>query len=370
MKKKVTLVALLFSIILSITLLSKQINKEGIDYKTLNKSLAADFLTNNVIEECRVKLYQDIDDKCFDNIIKGYEKSNPKFLLPTITYLAKDNKLSLKCHNLTHRAGVIISDSVKVKDILLLDFNYCNYGLQHGALDVLAEIEKLDTAYIQLLCNSLPKNETLLNNCNHTLGHIIVEYSEANPNSAIKLCKKDKTGACINGVMMSFLQGYGDPQKYEKFFYNKNEISSYLLSLCENSPEGERDKCIILFPAFAYKYFPNDPEMVNYLCSSLPEYEKRSCYRGIASGVAILGTQDQSVEKTNILNKCRELDAYLDQCLIGYALYLLVNTLPGTEIEVCSGLYELELKFCNIGLAMRNGGKVDEKYNIKKPNYK
>ena len=370
MKKKVSFTALLLSIILSITLLILQINKGGFDYETLNKSLAVEFVTNNVIEECRVKLNQDINDNCFDNIINGYEKSKPGLILPTITYLAKDNKLSLKCHELTHRAGVIISNSVKVKDILLLDFNYCNYGLQHGALDVIAEKEKLDSAYIQLLCNSLPKNINLMNNCNHTLGHIIVEYTENDPNSALKLCGKDKTGACIHGVMMSFLQGYGDPKKYEKYFYNKNEISSFLMSLCENSPEGERDKCVILFPAFAYKYFPNDPEMINYLCGNLSEYEKRACYRGVASGVAILGGQDPSVEKTNILKKCRKLETYIDQCLIGYALFLLVNTAPGTDIEACSDLYGVELKYCNIGLEMRNGGKIDEKYNIKKPNYK
>ena len=370
MKKKVSFTALFVLIILSITLLSLQIKKGGFDYETLNKSLAAEFVTNNIIEECRFKLYLDIDDNCFDKIIKGYEISNPRLILPTITYLANDNKLSLKCHGLSHRAGVIISDSVKVKDILLLDFNYCNYGLQHGALDVIAEKEKLDSAYIQLLCNSLPRDENLMNNCNHALGHIIVEYTESDPISALKLCGKDKTGACIHGAMMSFLEGYGDRKKYEKNFSNKNEITAFLMSLCENSPEGERDKCIILFPAFAYKYFPNDPEMVNYLCRNLSEYEKRSCYRGVASGVALLGTQDPSVDKINILNKCRELDTYLDQCLIGYALYLLVNTVPGTDIDVCNDLYELELKYCNIGLEMRNGGKIDEKYNIKKPNYK
>ena len=130
MKKKVSFTALLLSIILSITLLILQINKGGFDYETLNKSLAVEFVTNNVIEECRVKLNQDINDNCFDNIINGYEKSKPGLILPTITYLAKDNKLSLKCHELTHRAGVIISNSVKVKDILLLDFNYnfIHYG--------------------------------------------------------------------------------------------------------------------------------------------------------------------------------------------------------------------------------------------------
>ena len=370
MKKKVIILALLFSVIVSIAFVSLQMFKKGLDYKTLNKSLSAEFVANKLLIECRDSLYISLEDICFENIINGYKKSNPELLLPTITYLAKDVKLSLNCHGLTHRAGAIISDSVKVKDILLLDFSYCNYGLQHGVLDVLAKVEKLDSTYIQLLCNSLPKSETLINNCNHTLGHIIVEYVDANPYSALKLCGKDKTGACIHGVMMSFLQGYGDPRKYEKYFYNKNEIASYLMSLCENSPEGEKDKCITLFPAFAYKYFPTDPGMVNYLCSSLSEYEKRSCYRGVASGVAILGNDDSSVVKTNILNNCRELNTYMDQCLIGYALYLLVNAAPGMDFEVCGDLYELELTYCNIGVEMKKGGKIDEKYSIKQPNYK
>lgn len=368
MKKKISILALVFSIIISIALLSLKISNNGFDYKTLNKSISADFFANKVVIECRDKLYLDLNDNCFEDIIKSYAKNEPKLLLPTIIYLAKDIKLSLNCHLLTHRAGVIISDSIKIKDILLLDFNYCNYGLQHGVLDVLAKVEKLDTSYIQLLCSSLPKNENLMNNCNHTLGHIIVEYTDNEPNSALRLCKKDSTGACIHGVMMSFLQGYGDPQKYEKYFKNKNEIASFLMSLCENSPAEEIDKCVILFPAFAYKYFPNDPDMVNFLCNKLSEYERRSCYRGVASGVAILATNDSSVVKTNILNNCRKLDTYFDQCLIGYALYLLVNTAPGMSFEVCSDLYGIEYKYCNIGLELKNGGKVDEIYRIKQNN--
>ena len=72
MKKKVSYIALFLSIILSISLLSLQINEEGFDYESLNKSMSVEFISNNVIEECRVKLNQDIDDNCFYHMIIRY----------------------------------------------------------------------------------------------------------------------------------------------------------------------------------------------------------------------------------------------------------------------------------------------------------
>ena len=363
MKRKLSIFTLLILILVTLPFLARGVNKDNINYKSLNKSLKNQFVPNKIVEECRDRLYLAINEKCFDNIVVNYEKNDPNLILPLIVYLAEDSKLNLKCHDLTHRAGAIISSSITVKDILLLDFNYCNYGLQHGALDALTKVEKLDSDYIQLLCNSLAKGDYLIGNCNHTLGHIIVEHIEANPNSAVKLCEKDKTGACINGVLMSFLQGYGNPINYEHYFTDKDKISTVLSTLCSKMPTKHIGRCTILFPAYAYKYFPEDLDMVNYLCEPLSEFEKRSCYRGIAQGVSILGIDNSEIEKDTIVKKCRQLDNYSDQCFIGYALYLL-NNHNKPNFEVCNGLLGLELKYCNVGLEMFKGGVINERYSL------
>ena len=364
MKKKISILTIFLSLSLALTIILFSRNESELDYKSLNKTLSIEFSTNAIVEGCKEKMYLDIKTSCLDGLIENYKKNEPNMLLPLITYFAKDSKLSVKCHELTHRAGAIISDSVSIKDILLLDFNYCNYGLQHGVLDVLAKVNKLDSNYIQILCGSLPTGEHLKNNCNHTLGHIIVEYLDPNPKSAVKLCANDTTGACINGVLMSYLQGYGNTVESENLFKNKTNIYSLLMELCSNVPAGQMGKCTILFPAFAYKFFPNDPMMIENLCNLLSEKGRRSCYRGIASAVAIGNIGNTAGIEGEIINKCRELDNYKDQCFIGYAIFLLVNTYTAPDLEVCDDLYDLELEYCRVGLKIVIGEKVDKRYEI------
>jgi hypothetical protein len=334
----------------------------------LNKAFNNNYI-NNKGEVCREKLKENISDLCFDELLKERDLViNPEKSISLLNYILDDPEILYRCHFLAHKVGGNIAKYITLDSILSLNYNNCNYGFQHGVLDILVKSEKPKIDEIIDLCNSKPPNSYLIGNCQHALGHIIVSFFTDLPNEAVKFCSNDLSGVCLSGVMMSFLQNYGNPFNYDNYFNNKNTVIETIYNLCKNNSNIYSIKCIETLPAFAIKYHPENLSFLIKICNGLDGKFKKACYRGVATSHFLVLDDEIDALVNNIYKVCNLDDADRDQCLIGLSLVLaVVNNRDTVNLDnlYCKKYFSKnDYELCNIGLLLFNNKEIPSSYSL------
>lgn len=366
MKKYISIFLLIVTIFLAFIFSNS--NKE-ITLHDLEKAFKNKYINNSKNELCREKLKYNINDSCFDKLLKEKEFIiNPVESISFLNYLIEDPEILYRCHFLAHKVGGNIAKYITLDSILALNYNNCNYGFQHGVLDILIKSEKPKIDEIIELCNSKPPNSYLLGNCQHALGHIIVSFFTDLPNEAVKFCSNDLSGVCLSGVMMSFLQNYGNPLNYENYFNNKSTIINNIYNLCKMNSNVYSIKCIETLPAFAIKYHPENLSFLIKICNGLEGKYKKACYRGVATSHFLVLDDKLDIIVNNINKVCNLVDADRDQCLIGLSLVLsVVNNRDTFDLNnlYCKKYFSKnDYELCNIGYLLFNNEEIPSRYSL------
>lgn len=364
MKKKFAFLAFFISLFLIVLSFDRDNDKVSLD--SLNLASNKSIFLESYNEECRERLYRNLDDICLDKILYKIISDKPEKSISLLEGLITDEKFSYRCHALAHKVGKYLSNYISLENIALFDYNNCNYGFQHGALDSIITSQKPEITYLQRVCSEKAPNDYLKGNCNHALGHIIVSFFESDPFKAVKFCGDDNSGICLSGLMMSYIQGYGNPNYYSKYFVDNNLLYVNIEKLCMLKSGFLANKCLETAPAFIYRFYPNEFEMVDILCNKLEDSNKKSCYRGIASSYLLVFDKKKDDLINDITNICRSLKEHKDQCFIGLSLTfsVLANDNKAEINDICKLFKDDELMFCQVGVAMKNNVKVDNKYLI------
>jgi hypothetical protein len=360
--------------------------------------------------DCLYEVNKDISNKCIESEIKSLidrgEASKALHLIKALD--TNKEKFLVNCPYLAERIGKVFNNITDIESLLLIDFEYCNYGFQIG---VFGEIDKgflKDKNMLSLIKQSCNKyiiegqnKDKESGACHKGIANILTSTpSKLGPLESRDFCLaiEDPEGVCLSNLLKNYV-GKGSSKSSKGLFANKDKVVETLLNFCKSEAVDNTKNCLT---GAITNIFAHNEKLVYLIadyCAKVKLDISKSCYREIAKGFNIAtesayikensdpglageaiyqDSYENLVDKTqifkifteNLPKYCNFLDdvvelnkEYVDQCYIGFALVLL-QYYELDEKEVCKYFNKTEYGLCKVGIKINKGKSIDDKYKV------
>lgn len=251
-------------------------------------------------------------------------------------------ELYLVQHNMSHIFGDILYEKEGVSGVAICDSTF-SFGCFHGFFtSAISDVGLEIIPFLDEACNESTE-------CQHGIGHGLMEYMGNNIVSALRACEltnqPDPLAGCTSGVFMEYnvpLVVHNDTISVEP--RELNEEKPY--GPCIDIPERFRNSCYHELGQWWNQVYEKDYKLIGNLCKNIEnDTYRQSCFSGV--GNIIPNSAEYNLELT--IQLCEEMptDEGIVNCKIR-ASWAFLNS-PNQSIDgplVCGALEEEDKKQC------------------------